>query len=1296
MNNTQPYASTPAPLYAPILLFPNLQSMKPQFIWLYLFIIFCCHQTLFSQPVQKIQFNNIRKSEGLSNNMVNGLIRDNLGFLWIATNDGLCRYDGPNQLEIFRADEKGKGNSLASSNIRSIFEDSQQNLWIGTRLGGLTRYHQPSGSWKTFQHDATQPTTLSNDEVLTIMEDSQQRLWIGTENGLNLFDSKTETFTRFLSDLSNPFSLGGKAILDVFEDNKGWIWVGTWGGGMHLLLTDDLTQKELPKFRRINPTVNKPTHNVWKIYQDRQNRYWIGTHGGGLFLMQLPSDASNRLNKQKWNPQFHNYVENSDNPQSITSNSVQDILQDKKGKLWVATGYGLNCVEEKNMPDPKIYNSPTSKRPELIFSNFHFTPKNINSLAGDNVMNILEDEQGLLWFATANGISQFNWYTSQFDTHEIFTEGRKTTNAKNLHISNDSILWIGGGEYGLINYDVKNEQITSFIKKHSSLFLDDYVSSIYSKDKQWMYVATKLGLTSFNLETLQYKQFPTPEWLKKEITDFYVSTIFVDSNNRIWLGTEEGLYSINQKTGIYKKYLSNPNNSESISDNSINDIMEDGQGNLWIATFNGLNKIIAEDISDFKCKKFFFDKKNLGNTIIGNQVICLEVIGQKMFIGTTVGLCSYDLVTKQFIDYSTKEHKFWIQSIELTKDGNLWASTTQGLFYFDTKEEKINIFEKVDGLPDLSFLLGSSAQDTEGYIYFGNRGGFTRLHTGRFFKNTEKPKVYLTDIKKVNSSGKTTLNKSYDQELVMNHDDYYLSINFAALNYNRGEKNQYAYRLEGFDETWHYTEFGIPIVYTNLAPQTYTFRVKASNNDGVWNEEGASLTIIKHPAFWETWWFRIGITSLLFIGIIAVVNIYTKNIRKKNLVLKKYNDILNREIGERKKAEKALGHKEKFTRLIMDNIPQFIYWVDKEYTFLGGNHTFQELLSLKSETELTGKNLKDFNFSESFISNQKEILAEVIQTKKPIYNKIFQIPDNTLFNQQWIERSFIPLVNDTGQVIGMLVSGKDISDRIAKEKLIVENTEKLNEYNKELRRSNKDLEQFAYIASHDLKEPLRMIGNFSGLLARAYKTKLDQNAFEYIDFIEDGVRRMSNLINSLLTYSRVGRKEMKLRTIDLNRLIEIKLFDLSELIKDRNAKVEVGLLPSIFGEKEQIGMVFYNLVNNGIKFNKKEQPIISITSHKDAPKGYYKFSVSDNGIGIEPKYQQQIFEIFRRLHNKKDYEGTGIGLSVCQKIIFRHSGKIWLESIPGQGTTFYFTISKTLKDTSANVKENLMIGTSLS
>lgn len=245
------------------------------------------------------------------------------------------------------------------------------------------------------------------------------------------------------------------------------------------------------------------------------------------------------------------------------------------------------------------------------------------------------------------------------------------------------------------------------------------------------------------------------------------------------------------------------------------------------------------------------------------------------------------------------------------------------------------------------------------------------------------------------------------------------------------------------------------------------------------------------------------------------------------------------------------------------------------------------------------------------------------------------------------------------------------------EEKVTERTEALTLINEELKRSNQDLEQFAYAASHDLKEPLRMIGSFVQVLERQYSDKIDDRGKEYIQFTVEGVQRMSALISSLLQYSRVGRKEAKIRLAKISNMIEIKLIDLSQLIEDKKATINIKNLPSMLKcEPMQLGLVFYNLINNGLKFNESPNPTITIDAKEE--KDQVIFSVADNGIGIEQKFKDSVFEIFKRLHGGDKYEGTGIGLALCRKIIYRHNGNIWLESEIGKGTTFYFSVSKNL------------------
>jgi PAS domain S-box-containing protein len=225
----------------------------------------------------------------------------------------------------------------------------------------------------------------------------------------------------------------------------------------------------------------------------------------------------------------------------------------------------------------------------------------------------------------------------------------------------------------------------------------------------------------------------------------------------------------------------------------------------------------------------------------------------------------------------------------------------------------------------------------------------------------------------------------------------------------------------------------------------------------------------------------------------------------------------------------------------------------------------------------------------------------------------------------------------------------------------------------DLARSNAELEQFAYVASHDLQEPLRMVASYTQLLGRRYKGKLDQDADEFIGFAVDGARRLQELINDLLTYSRVGTRPLQLEAVDANQLVDQVVSDLAAAIAESHASVIRDDLPAVRGDPTQLRQLFQNLISNGIKFQRpNNEPHVQVSATREH--GAWTFSVRDNGIGIEPQYQERIFALFQRLHSRADYPGTGIGLAICKKIVERHGGQIRVDSAPGRGTTFRFTL----------------------
>lgn len=262
-----------------------------------------------------------------------------------------------------------------------------------------------------------------------------------------------------------------------------------------------------------------------------------------------------------------------------------------------------------------------------------------------------------------------------------------------------------------------------------------------------------------------------------------------------------------------------------------------------------------------------------------------------------------------------------------------------------------------------------------------------------------------------------------------------------------------------------------------------------------------------------------------------------------------------------------------------------------------------------------------------------------------------------------VEISLSPLQSADGQLVTAVV--RDITER-------QQAREALEQHALELERSNAELEQFAYVASHDLQEPLRMVASYAQLLGRRYRDKLDEDADEFIDYIVDGATRMQNLINDLLTFSRIGTRGNEMVPTDTNAVLRRVLNNLQLAIDDSHAKVTYDQLPEVKGDELQLVQLFQNLISNALKFHGEAAPVIHIGAKHEAEE--VVFSVKDQGIGIEPQYSERIFLLFQRLHGKKEYPGTGIGLAICKKIVDRHGGKIWIESQPGKGTTFYFTL----------------------
>ncbi|HWY37633.1 MAG TPA: PAS domain S-box protein [Bacteroidia bacterium] len=376
---------------------------------------------------------------------------------------------------------------------------------------------------------------------------------------------------------------------------------------------------------------------------------------------------------------------------------------------------------------------------------------------------------------------------------------------------------------------------------------------------------------------------------------------------------------------------------------------------------------------------------------------------------------------------------------------------------------------------------------------------------------------------------------------------------------------------------------------------------------------------------------------------------------------------VNRDVTEMRKIEEELHESEKRYHLLVNEVEDYaIITLDLRGNIITWNKGAEKIKGYKEE-EVIGKSFSIFYTREDIEKGiPQQNLEEARKEKKHTYSGWRVRKDKSLF---WADVVITQLADDKGNLRGFVKITRDLSERRKAEEEIIKKTE-------ELKRSNEELEQFAYVASHDLQEPLRMVTSYVQLLAKRYKDKLDGDAIDFIDFAVDGANRMRTLIYSILEFSRIN-KTLTPSNVDLNERLEGIIKDLGFAIHESGAKITIGDLPVVYGDPVLLGQLFFNLLANAIKFRSERPLEISITAKKT--NGEYLFAVKDNGIGIRKEYSEKIFAIFQKLHTIDKYPGTGIGLSICKKIVERHGGKIWVESEIDKGSVFYFTISSVFK-----------------
>lgn len=838
------------------------------YYFLFFLIINCPFQILNGQESistsNNLKFKHFSSKEGLSQSSVIAILQDRKGYFWFGTRDGLNKYDG-HTFKIYRYNSQDSC-SLSNNIIRSLYEDDLGNLWIGT-LNGLNKYVPEEDNFIRITHTTNDEKNKTNNEIWSITSEDKENLWLGTNFGLVKFNIKNKKAAHFIHENNNSlFNINIRALLKTTDGN---LWVCTTQNiAVFNPKTDSIRHYEYPKSSSFK---ERNQNYIPAIYEDSDANLWLGSENG-LAIFDKKQDV------------FKTFKIES-NEINVITDEIRTIHQDYLNNLWVGTYKGLYIV----------------KGDKSSILNIVHDDNDTTSLSQNSIYKIIEDSRGDIWIGTyAGGV---NYYDRSFDLFKNISSG--TNNSK-------------------LNYKV--------------------VSSIIEDPDANLWIATEGGgINFFNKKTGKFNYFTHQKANLNSLSANNVKSMIRTRSGNFWIGTHDGglnFFNPKKKPYKFKKFINKPNDTKSLSNNRVISLFEDGRNNIWIGTsggglnlFNnktqsiirvkdslkvvgnliytisktskknilliGGNKGLAQiDIDTYAIKQIQYKKKHDSDVI--STVLCVyEDHFENLWIGTEGdGLYYFNSVTNGSVKYGISQGlpNEVIYGILPDDDNNIWLSTNYGLSRFDLKTHKFKNFDESDGLQSNEFNNGAYLKTKSGELMFGGANGLNYFKPTNIVENTFIPTVDIYSLKVSNKPFLKITDSVINVTLKHNQNDF--SLDFIALSFSQPTKNNYAYKLEGFDPEWNFIGNNKMATYTNLDEGKYTFRVKASNNDGLWNEKGASLKITILPAPWKTWWayslyLLATLTLVYYLRKLTITRIKEKNELKREKLEKEQLEQVN-------------------------------------------------------------------------------------------------------------------------------------------------------------------------------------------------------------------------------------------------------------------------------------------------------------------------------------------------------------------------------------------------------------------
>lgn len=1279
---------------------------------------------------ESLRFDNLSVGAGLSQGSVYDIFQDSRGFMWFSTQDGLNMFDGY-ETKVFES-ELFDSTSLASSSSFQVDESADGYLWVSAVGGGLNRLDPNTAKVVRYEHDETDSTSIGAGRIRASVEDRDGRIWTAADaSGISILNRDTGTFERIGHIESDSTSLASERVYDLYIDADGIVWAGTWDG-----------------LSRIDPETREITNFLTGLNGGLLSQRQVGTPGLVAKIKEFPEDPETLwlgtgrgiVRFSKRTGETKRYVPDPSASGPVLSS--RGIAQDpnETNVLWVATaGSGL-------------------ARFDKVSETFHLykqDQRDSNGLINNVVWEVETDETGIIWVGTDNGLSRFNPASVDFLDIDTTPHGSERNPATpwGLTVQRDGTVWIGVQDTGAGEYLIRIDGTTG---ARTTFDADNNDTSAAGRGQLWAHLEAADGtvwigsggvLSRYIERTGKFEQWRSIEGDSTSIPLEWIYSLaeMNDGSGRIWVGTYDDLYRFDPSTGKTER-IGFLDTSERVGA-TIASTKYDSEGTLWIHTND---RGLTRQNNDGSYTTYTHNPRDTTSIPSGRISEFTERSREPgvLWLATSFGLARFDKATGRVTKRLTKTDGMPNNNVYGTLEddnGNIWYSTNNGIGRYNPDTGEFRNYGLDSGLLQLEYMEGPIDKSMDGTMYFGHVYGVTVFNPARLRHNPLPPAVALSDFKIRNKSVvpgpdsplKQPLSKI--QTIELGSDENVFSFDFVALHYGNPAQNQYAYRLDGWDDEWNEVGHLRTASYTNLPAGNYTFRVKASNSDRVWNEVGRSVNIIVHPPWWKTWW-----AYLLYLAAALTSVFGITRVQKQRMAIKEgeRTKILEAQLKaeaqsrRREDAEKLseIGRAITSTlsvRGIIDTVYENVNaLMDASVFAVGVLNEPEERIDFPNSKE-QGQTLPTFahDLSDpnrlsvySFTKQEDIVIGDYVNE----YKKYIDVDLPPIQGESPSSILYLPLVHQ-GKSVGVITAQSFAKHAYSDYHLSVlrslasyaaialDNADayrKLGATIENLKAAQARLVQSEKMASlgemtagiaHEIKNPLNFVNNFAELNAElaeelAEALRNGDDPAPILDDIKNNAgqiqahgKRADSIVRAMMQHASGGAGHQELTNVNplVEEYIGLAYHGMRASTKNFNVELvkkfddEAGAIPMV---PQEVGRVLLNLLGNAFyvvreRANQEGQdykPTVTITTKRLS--NSVEVRVTDNGSGIPEHVKERIFEPF--FTTKPTGSGTGLGLSLSYDIVTKgHGGEMTVESEPGEGAEFIITLP--LKDAAA-------------